>query len=211
MIAAGFLVASIGTLPAVAGPVTIDFSGIPYAAFQPNNFNPSYFASAGLVFGNSYLTFTQGANALTSPSFGQSCPCEISGNFLTPVSSLTVDVALRSQGITAFVLTLYDASSVAIGTANLLLNQVASDPAYTGFGFFPIGLSGISRPAYSFTLDSQSVPGTFNAGAGAAFGASTFIFTPTPEPESLFLLGSGLILILAARARSQRSHAARRK
>jgi hypothetical protein len=201
----GILLVSVGTIPLVAAPITIDFSQVPYVAFQQNNFDPSYFASSGIRFAarNHYLYYVQGAIALNSPNYAETCQqCEIAGDFLTPVSSLTVDVALNFQGVTAFALTVYDRNSDPITTATLFLDQVSGDPNFTGWGYFPISLPSIPSPAYSFKLDSQTFPGTFDAEFGAAFGASTFVFTPvisTPEPGTLLLFGSGLAVMLGRR------------
>ena len=188
--AAGVLV-GVGTVPAVAGSVvTIDFT---QAGQGP--FNQNFFASSGIVFTQgTFVGFVQGDDALVGPP--------IAGSFLTPVTSLAVNVALGFQAVDDFSLTVYDASSAPISTTTFILDQDTGNPNFMGWGYFTISLPNIPQPAYSFTLSDQFVSGPING--STEFGDSSLVFTQVPEPGPLFLLATGLIGMLGAHRMSNR-------
>jgi hypothetical protein len=155
-----------------ANPIIVDFT-----EHGSGDFDQSFFAASGIVFTQGTLVgFVQGDEALVGSN-----QHPIAGNFLTPVTSLSVTVALSLQTVTDFTLTAYDADPVPISTTTFRLNQDTGSPGFMGFGYFTISLDSIPEPAFSFRLTNQFVSSSFGH-TNSPYGASTFTFTQAEAP-----------------------------
>jgi hypothetical protein len=183
------LVLTVGTVPAIAIPITVDFSQHGEGPFDRN-----FFASSGIVFTQGdFVGFVQGDDALIG---GTDFP--IAGSFLTPVTSLAVSVAMGFQTVSDFTLTVYDASSAPIGATTFRLNQDTGDAGFMGFGYFTIDLLNIPQPAYSFQLTDQFVSSSFGF-TSSEWGVSTLVFNQVTEPGTAALFALCLSAIALCR------------
>ena len=184
------LVLTVGAVPAIAIPITVDFS-----EHGVGPFNQNFFTASGIAFTQGdFVEFVQGDDALIGIT-----DFAITGNFLTPVTSLAVTVAMATPTVSDFTLTVYDANSAPISATTFRLNQDTGDPGFMGNGYFTINLLNIPQPAYSFQLADLFVSSSFGDFNSSNWGVSTLVLNQVPEPGTAALLSVSLLGIALCR------------
>lgn len=172
-----FGVAAEPALSKVASDVTIDVSG----AGVGTSVDSRLFRADGLVLPESQcvpdcagwqIVGVQGDEALPQPpGLGQ-----LEGRFVRPVSELSLRVAPSLQGTARYLLRVFGAGGRALAEQSLTVTQDFGDPANTGFGYFEIGVSGLTRPALSFSLESSFVRSSFPENTAIPYGVASLSF-----------------------------------
>jgi len=158
--------------------VTIDFSTFG----SGREFEPRFFRSDGIEFPVQacgpagctpwFVGFVQGDAALVGDNlFGP-----VTALFSRPVSDLALLVAPGLQGTATYVLRAFAASGNLIGTTSVTVTEDFGDPANTGFGYFAIGLTNLSSPAKSFSLENVFVRSSYPQVDRVPYGVSSISF-----------------------------------
>lgn len=165
--------------PGVAArQVTIDFTSFGEGTFEPDfyrrdgiRFPSQRCGSAGCDTWSIAFAF-QGDHALLGENFFG----PIEGMFTRPISSLSMQVAPGLQGTALYVLKAFDASGRLISTTSRTVTQDSGDPEDSGQGYFTMSLPNLSRPAKSFSLDSDFVRSTFPLNTNIPYGVSSITY-----------------------------------
>lgn len=177
-----------------AVPINIDIS-----VHGGGPFDQDFFKPKGVVFSEGdFVGFVQGDDALI---FDQSNG--IRGSFApAAVTNISVEVAPYLQGTWAYRLAALDVLSDIIDSKTILVTQDSGDPEHSGFGYFPIELTGLPG-AIGFFVESSFIRNSFGTTPGNNIAAlSSISFTPVPEPATFALFGIGLAgLVVISRQR----------